>query len=90
MRREVNRDLALVLLHALFLIAGFAFFALYRGQIKGNWILPAFLGLWPFALGARGNGVSKSYLRWALPTGLLQTVVIAAALKYLVLLASVA
>ena len=31
----------------------FCFFALTRGQVKGNWILPGFLGLWPLAFSAR-------------------------------------
>ena len=33
----------------LFLLLFFAGFALTRGQLKGNWLLPAFLGLWPAA-----------------------------------------
>jgi len=31
------------------LVGCFCFFALARGQVKGNWILPGFLGLWPLA-----------------------------------------
>ena len=47
--REVttDRSLLLPLLPALVLIGAFGLFALTRGQIKGNWILPAFLGLIP-------------------------------------------
>ena len=57
---------------ALCLLAGFAFFALARGQIKGNWILPAFLGLWPFAF-KRANlpGRPRLFLLLAVLTGLL-------------------
>lgn len=38
----------------LLLLAVFAFFALGRGQVKGNWILPAFLGVWPLAFSTTG------------------------------------
>lgn len=34
------------------LICCFCFFTLTRGQVKGNWILPALLGLWPLAFSA--------------------------------------
>ncbi|MEE2659816.1 MAG: glycosyltransferase family 39 protein [Candidatus Latescibacterota bacterium] len=33
----------------LFVLVVFGGYALWRGQVKGNWILPAFLGLWPLA-----------------------------------------
>ena len=48
-RRTTHAQVSLALLPALMLIAAFAFFALSRGQVKGNWILPAFLGVWPLA-----------------------------------------
>ncbi len=75
-RNEAN---ALALLPALCTIGTFLFFALYRGQIKGNWILVGFLSLWPlaFALPLR---------RWFLGTivmaGLAQALAIGFALKY--------
>ena len=34
------------------LICCFCFFTLTRGQVKGNWILPALLGVWPLAFSA--------------------------------------
>ena len=45
-RAVAQRDL-LPLLPALCTIGAFLFFALYRGQIKGNWILPGLLSHWP-------------------------------------------
>jgi len=75
-RSETN---LLALLPALCTIGAFLFFALYRGQIKGNWILMGFLSLWPlaFALPAR---------RWlfvaCIATGLTQALVIGFGLKY--------
>ncbi len=83
LRRRTTADQLLALLPALCLILGFAFFALSRGQIKGNWILPAFLGLWPLAfsrpcLPERARG----FLILLLITTLLYTLPIAVALKY--------
>lgn len=73
-----ERDLQ-ILLPALCTIGAFLFFALYRGQIKGNWILPGFLGLWPVAFALRPK-------RWLLvaivATGLLQSAAIGIGLKY--------
>ena len=54
--RAPGDRLLLILLPAFFTLSVFAIFALSRGQIKGNWILPAFLGVWPFAFGARLAG----------------------------------
>ncbi len=78
-RQEFDHKTLLALLPALCSIGIFLFFALYRGQIKGNWILVGFLSLWPlaFALPVR---------RWLLVatvgTGLLQTLAIGIGLKY--------
>ena len=50
-----------------------------RGQIKGNWILPGLLSLWPVAFAVQPR-------RWLLvavvTTGLLQALVIGLGLKY--------
>jgi 4-amino-4-deoxy-L-arabinose transferase-like glycosyltransferase len=83
LRRRLAEDQLLVFLPALCLLLGFAFFALFRGQIKGNWILPAFLGLWPLAfsrpcLPANARG----FLVLLLATALLYTLPIAFGLKY--------
>ena len=73
-----KRDL-LSLLPALCTIGVFLFFALYRGQIKGNWILPGLLSLWPVAFALQPK-------RWLLvavvTTGLLQATTIGIGLKY--------
>ena len=73
-----ERDL-LILLPALCTIGAFLFFALTRGQIKGNWILPGFLSLWPLAFAFKPK-------RWLLIAvvagGLLQSMVIGIGLKY--------
>ena len=73
----------LALLPALFLLALFGFFALFQGQIKGNWILPAFLGLWPAAF-RRPNLPSRPawFLGLLLGTGLLFSLSAGLALKY--------
>jgi len=69
----------LALLPALCTIGAFLFFALYRGQIKGNWILPGFLSLWPLAF----SGSPRRWLLTAvLATGLIQTTTIGIGLKY--------
>ena len=77
-RAAKQRDL-LALLPALCTIGAFLFFALGRGQIKGNWILPGLLSLWPVAFAAQSR-------RWLLvavvTTGLLQALVIGLGLKY--------
>lgn len=69
----------LALLPALCTIGAFLFFALYRGQIKGNWILVGFLSLWPlaFALPAR-----RWFLYATVITGLIQALAIGFSLKY--------
>jgi len=81
--RQRPRETLLAVLPALCLLAGFAFFALARGQIKGNWILPAFLGLWPFAF-KRANlpGRPRLFLLLAVLTGLLHALPIGISLKY--------
>ena len=77
-RTAKQRDL-LALLPALCTIAAFLFFALGRGQIKGNWLLPGLLSVWPMAFAAHSR-------RWLLVavvvTGLLQSLVIGLGLKY--------
>ncbi|MCY4604220.1 MAG: hypothetical protein OXE49_08320, partial [Gemmatimonadetes bacterium] len=69
----------LALLPALCTIGAFLFFALGRGQIKGNWILPGLLSLWPVAFAA-------PLRRWLLVAvvaiGLLQSLAIGLGLKY--------
>lgn len=83
LRGKVSPELLLALLPAFLVLAAFGFFALFRGQIKGNWILPAFLGLWPWAferinLPARAN----LFLFLVILAGLLQTLPIGLALRY--------
>ena len=77
-RAAKQRDL-LVLLPALCTIGAFLFFALDRGQIKGNWLLPGLLSLWPVAFAVQPR-------RWLLvavvATGLLQALAIGLGLKY--------
>ena len=77
-RAAKQRDL-LALLPALCIIGAFLFFAFDRGQIKGNWLLPGLLSLWPVAFAARPR-------RWLLvavvATGLLQSLAIGLGLKY--------
>ena len=77
-RAAKQRDL-LVLLPALCTIGAFLFFALGRGQIKGNWLLPGLLSLWPVAFAVQPR-------RWLLvavvATGLLQALAIGLGLKY--------
>ena len=77
-RAVKQRDL-LALLPALCTIGAFLFFALGRGQIKGNWLLPGLLSLWPVAFAAQPR-------RWLLvavvATGLLQSLAIGLGLKY--------
>ncbi len=87
LRRNLDRDLALFLLPAVCIIGAFAFFALDRGQIKGNWILPAFLALWPLAFDPRAyrRGIGVTFLRLTLVTSLVPTLLIAALLKFPVL-----
>ena len=76
-RAAKQRDL-LALLPALCTIGAFLFFALSRGQIKGNWLLPGLLSLWPVAF--------AQPRRWLLvavvATGLLQSLVVGLGLKY--------
>jgi hypothetical protein len=50
--RHQWRGAAHLWLPGVMLVGCFCFFALSRGQIKGNWILPGFLGLWPLAFAA--------------------------------------
>ena len=92
LRRNLDRDLALFVLPALCLVGAFVFFALYRGQIKGNWILPAFLALWPFAFDPHTyrGGIGTTFLRSTLATSMLQTLLIAVLLKFPALAAAIA
>jgi hypothetical protein len=48
-RQRTQDGVDLLLVPALSLLATFAFFAIVNGQVKGNWVLPGFLGLWPLA-----------------------------------------
>ena len=77
-RAAKRRDL-LALLPALCTVGVFLLFALGRGQIKGNWLLPGLLSLWPVAFAAHPR-------RWLLvaliATGLLQALAIGLGLKY--------
>ena len=79
LRHAPSNAALIALLPALCTIGAFLFFALFRGQIKGNWILIGFLGLWPlaFALPAR----SALYAALIL-SGLPQTVLIGLGLKH--------
>jgi hypothetical protein len=81
--RQRTGETLLAVLPALCLLAGFAFFALSRGQIKGNWILPAFLGLWPFAF-SRTNLPARPhfFLLLVVLTGLFHALPIGVGLKY--------
>ena len=73
-----GRDLQ-TLLPALCTVGAFLFFALSRGQIKGNWILPGFLSLWPLAF---ARPTKRWLLVCAVAFGLLQSAVIGVGLKY--------
>ena len=77
--RAAKRCDLLALLPALCTIGVFLLFALGRGQIKGNWLLPGLLSLWPVAFAARPR-------RWLLvavvATGLLQALAVGLGLKY--------
>ena len=81
-RRMPPPDLLLALLPALTALVGFGFFALYRGQIKGNWILPAFLGLWPWAFSrSRLPARPTPFLAVLVAVGLLESLLIGLALR---------
>jgi hypothetical protein len=81
--RERNSQNLLTLLPALTPVAAFAFFALFRGQIKGNWILPAFLGLWPLAFSSRLLPLrTRTFSIAALAVGLIHALTVAFALRY--------
>ena len=92
LRNDLSSELALSVLPAFCLIGAFAFFALSRGQIKGNWILPAFLGLWPLAFDPRTyrRGIGTRFLRATLATSMAQTLLVAVLLKFPVLAAALA
>ena len=87
---QSHRHLLLMLIPAAAVLLCFGFFALYRGQVKGNWILPAFLALWPCAFGARAMSPSSPaprrpgsrFLTLAIAIGLVQTAAAGLALKY--------
>jgi hypothetical protein len=82
------RQVALVALPAAAVILWFGLFGLMRGQIKGNWILPAFLGLWPWAFdwSAFGGGnhrrVGNRLAAVVVILGITQTGVVALSVKY--------
>lgn len=86
-RRRCPHDLIDVV-PGLLLLGVFAFFALGRGQVKGNWILPAFLGVWPVAFAASGPiarwspRFRRPLLVLLLALGVLQSGSIALALKH--------
>jgi len=83
LRRRVAPQRLLTFLPALVPVLGFSFFALYRGQIKGNWILPAFLSLWPLAFSQRLlPGRARWFLILTVVTGLLQALSVSIALKH--------
>ena len=83
-------DVLLALIPAVCVLAWFGLFALSRGQIKGNWILPAFLGLWPCAFGwyhFRGTSnqsarMSAWLLAFVVSLGTIQTAIVGLSLKY--------
>lgn len=79
-------QLLLGLIPACTILLCFGFFALYRGQVKGNWILPGFLGLWPYLFGARtrlwSQPANRRFLATIIVIGALQTAAIGLALKY--------
>ena len=81
--RERSSQNLLIFLPALAPVAAFAFFALFRGQIKGNWILPAFLSLWPLAFSTRLLPLrTRIFPIAALAIGLLHALTVAVALRY--------
>lgn len=82
-KRRTEDGVDLLVAPALSLLGTFAFFALYNGQVKGNWILPAFLGLWPFAFQALHNR-RRRRLWWAaiLLVGAGQAAIPAATLRW--------
>lgn len=68
---------------AVCLLSAFGYSALVLGQVKGNWVLPAFLGLWPQAFGrAHLPRRPTPFLAILLVTGLLPSVAFGLALKY--------
>lgn len=79
LQQRRNEAHLLALLPALCAIGAFMFFALYRGQIKGNWILVGFLSLWPLAFALP---VRRWLLRATVITGIAQALTIGFALKY--------
>ncbi|MBM3277412.1 MAG: glycosyltransferase family 39 protein [Candidatus Handelsmanbacteria bacterium] len=81
--RKPSPELLLALLPALMVLIAFGFFALFRGQIKGNWILPAFLGLWPWAFERAKLPVRPTrFLTLMLFVGLVHALPIGLALRY--------
>ncbi len=78
-KRAPNADLLLALLPTLCTLGAFLFFALSRGQIKGNWILVGFLSLWPLAFSLP---VRRSLYIALIASGLVQALAIGLGLKY--------
>lgn len=72
-------------LPGLLLLGVFAFFALGRGQVKGNWLLPAFLGVWPLAFSATGRAggrLRRPLLAALVALGAVQSAAIGLALQH--------
>lgn len=67
-------------LPGLLLVGCFAFFALYRGQVKGNWILPAFLGIWPLCFAYQS--VRRRWIVSLLLLGAMQALIPAVSLRW--------
>ena len=74
-----SNTILVAIVPALCTLGAFLFFALSRGQIKGNWILIGFLGLWPlaFSLPAR-----SAFCLILIVSGLPQTFLISFGLKH--------
>ena len=84
---RAHGQLLVALLPACVVVLCFGFFALYRGQVKGNWILPGFLALWPYAFSpgtvrSATRSHSTRFLMLVIVVGLMQTTAVGLALKY--------
>lgn len=80
-RSPDHNRLLLSLLPGLCLILAFAGFALLRGQIKGNWILPTFLALLP-AVFAATTARRRLFLWGIVGTNLAQALAFGVALRF--------
>ena len=73
----------LALLPAVCLLLAFGAFALGRGQIKGNWVLPAFLGLIPYAFASVRQPSARRLLFYSVViTNLIQALSIGLGLRF--------